>query len=152
MRSNAQLFLQTTIGEDRLIKFSGVALGEACTIVLRGATNSILAEAERSLHDALCVLQQTVKDPRTICGGGAMEMLMAEAVAKAAAATPGKIAIAMETFATALRRLPAIIADNAGYDSAELVSQLRAAHATGHQDMGLGKNLHPLTSFTYSFK
>lgn len=107
--------------------------------MLRGATNSILSEAERSLHDALCVLQQTVKDPRTISGGGAMEMLMAEAVAKAAASTPGKMAIAMEAFATALRRLPAIIADNGGYDSAELVSQLRAAHATGNSDMGLGR-------------
>ncbi|KAL5967536.1 T-complex protein 1 subunit beta, partial [Taenia solium] len=134
---HCDLIEETTIGEDRLIKFSGVSLGEACTIVLRGATNSILSEAERSLHDALCVLQQTVKDPRTISGGGAMEMLMAEAVAKAAASTPGKMAIAMEAFATALRRLPAIIADNGGYDSAELVSQLRAAHATGNSDMGL---------------
>ncbi|CDS39497.1 chaperonin containing TCP1 subunit 2 beta [Echinococcus multilocularis] len=134
---HCDLIEETTIGEDRLIKFSGVALGEACTIVLRGATNSILSEAERSLHDALCVLQQTVKDPRTVSGGGAMEMLMAEAVAKAAASTPGKMAIAMEAFATALRRLPAIIADNGGYDSAELVSQLRAAHATGSSDMGL---------------
>ena len=68
-----------------------------------------------------------------------MEMLMADAVAKVAAATPGKIAIAMEAFATALRRLPGIIADNGGYDSAELVSQLRAAHATGKSDMGLGE-------------
>lgn len=45
-------------------------LGEACTIVLRGATQQILDEAERSLHDALCVLAQTVKDPRTVYGGG----------------------------------------------------------------------------------
>lgn len=45
-------------------------LGEACTIVLRGATQQILDEAERSLHDALCVLAQTVKDTRTVYGGG----------------------------------------------------------------------------------
>lgn len=122
-----------------MLKFSGVALGEACTIVLRGATNSILAEAERSLHDALCVLQQTVKDPRTVCGGGAMEMHMADAVAKAAARTPGKMSIAMEAFATALRRLPGIIADNGGFDSAELIAQLRAAHVDGNSAMGLGK-------------
>ena len=44
--------------------------GEACTIVLRGATQQILDEAERSLHDALCVLAQTVKEPRTVFGGG----------------------------------------------------------------------------------
>ena len=56
------------IGEDKLIKFSGVALGEACTIVLRGATQQILDEAERSLHDALCVLSQTVKETRVVYG------------------------------------------------------------------------------------
>ena len=49
---------------------TGVAMGEACTIVLRGATQQILDEAERSLHDALCVLQQTVKETRTVYGGG----------------------------------------------------------------------------------
>ena len=47
-----------------------MALGEACTIVVRGATQQILDEAERSLHDALCVLQQTVKETRVVYGGG----------------------------------------------------------------------------------
>ena len=49
---------------------SGVKLGEACTIVLRGATQQILDEADRSLHDALCVLSQTVKETNTVFGGG----------------------------------------------------------------------------------
>ena len=49
---------------------AGVDLGEACTVVLRGATRQILDEAERSLHDALCVLSQTVKETRTVFGGG----------------------------------------------------------------------------------
>jgi hypothetical protein len=48
----------------------GVAQGQACTIVLRGATQQILDEAERSIHDALCVLSQTVKEPRICYGGG----------------------------------------------------------------------------------
>ena len=58
------------IGEDKLLRFSGVPLGEACTIVLRGATQQILDEAERSIHDALCVLTSTVKETRTVYGGG----------------------------------------------------------------------------------
>ena len=45
-------------------------MGEAYTIVLRGATQLILEEADRSLHDALCVLSQTVKETRTVYGGG----------------------------------------------------------------------------------
>lgn len=47
-----------------------MALGEACTIVIRGATKQILDEAERSLHDALCVLSRTVKETKVVYGGG----------------------------------------------------------------------------------
>lgn len=66
-------------------------------------------------------------------------MLMAEAVSRVAARTPGKEAAAAEAFAIALRRLPAAVADNAGYDSAELIARLRANHAQGENTMGLGK-------------
>ena len=68
---------QVSIGDETLLKFSGVPLGEACSVVLRGATEQIIGEAERSLHDALCVLTSTVKEPRTLYGGGCSELLMA---------------------------------------------------------------------------
>ncbi|CAF3739613.1 unnamed protein product [Rotaria magnacalcarata] len=125
-----KLIEEIMIGEDKVIKFSGVGQGEACTIVLRGATQQILDEAERSIHDVLCVLSQTVKEPRICYGGGAAEMLMANAVSQLAEKTPGKESIAIESFSRALRQLPTIIADNAGYDSSELISNLRAAHAS----------------------
>lgn len=128
---------QVMIGEDVLLRFSGVALGEACTIVIRGATQQIIDEADRSLHDALCVLAATVKETRIVYGGGCSEMLMAVAVLNAAAKTPGKEAVAMEAFGRALQQLPTTIADNAGYDSAQLVSELRAAHVNKRNTMGL---------------
>ncbi|XP_015607672.1 T-complex protein 1 subunit beta [Cephus cinctus] len=128
---------QIMIGEDTLLRFSGVPLGEACTVIIRGATQQILDEAERSLHDALCVLAATVRESRIVYGGGCSEMAMAGAVMKAAAATPGKEAVAMEAFARALQQLPTVIADNAGYDSAQLVSELRAAHNSGSTTAGL---------------
>merc|ERR1712142_1316152 len=128
---------EVMIGEDNLLKFSGVEMGEACTIILRGATQQILDEAERSLHDALCVLTQTVKETKTVYGGGCSEMLMANAVSHLAMKMSGKEALAVESFAKALRQLPTIIADNAGYDSAQLVSELRAAHTDGKLTFGL---------------
>ena len=70
------LIEEVMIGEDKLIKFSGVKAGEACTIVLRGATSQMIDEAERSLHDALSVLSQTVKETRVTLGGGCAEMIM----------------------------------------------------------------------------
>lgn len=133
--------------------------------MLRGATQQILDEAERSLHDALCVLAQTVKEPRTVYGGGCSEMLMAKVVTDLANRTPGKEAVAMESFAKALMmvgdlelfsiemrifwlfhggfsslQLPTIIADNAGYDSADLVAQLRAAHQENRTTCGLSES------------
>lgn len=131
------LIEEVIIGEDKLLKFSGVALGEACTIVLRGATQQILDEAERSMHDALCVMAQTIKETKTVFGGGASEMLMANAVSKLAARTPGKEAVAIEAYAKALRTLPMTIADNGGYDSAELVAKLRAYHTDDKIRYGL---------------
>lgn len=136
-----KLIEEVMIGEDKLIHFSGVDMGEACSVVLRGATQQILDEAERSLHDALCVLQQTVKETRIVYGGGCSEVRMANAVNKLALETAGKEAMAIESFAKALRQLPTIIADNAGYDSAELVSQIRAAHSSGNHTCGLNMSI-----------
>ncbi|KAF6140953.1 hypothetical protein GIB67_030164, partial [Kingdonia uniflora] len=125
---HCKLIEEIMIGEDKLIHFSGVELGEACTIVLRGASFHVLDEAERSLHDALCVLSQTVADSRVLFGGGWPEMVMAKEVDELARKTPGKKSHAIEAFSRALQAIPTTIADNAGLDSAELISQLRAEH------------------------
>merc|ERR1712166_1309716 len=115
-----ELVEEIMIGEDRVLKFSGVAKGAACTIILRGANGSTLDEAERSLH-----------------GGGCCEVAMAQAVEQKAAGTSGKASLAMRGFATALRAIPLAVADNGGYDSAELISSLEALHANGSGTMGL---------------
>merc|ERR1719487_493159 len=90
------------IGEDKVIKFSGCQQGEACTIVLRGASTHILDEAERSLHDALAVLYQTVQETRVVHGGGACETACGTAVLEAMKQVEGKESIAMEQFGKAL--------------------------------------------------
>jgi len=128
---------EVMIGEDKVIKFSGCSKNEACTIVLRGSGNHILDEAERSLHDAICVLISAVKNHRVIYGGGNAEIRMSLAVGDLANTTEGKESLAIEAFARALRQLPTIIADNAGYDSAEIVQNLRSAIANGDLESGL---------------
>lgn len=128
---------EVMIGEDTVIRLGGCKCGDACTIVLRGANSQVLDEAERALHDALCILVSTIKEPRTVYGGGCTEILMAQAIDARVGETPGKKALAMEAFAKALRQLPSIVADNGGYDAAELVTQLRAAHAKGLNSFGL---------------
>lgn len=118
-------------------RFFFLILGEACTIVLRGASSHILDEAERSLHDALCVIVETVKSKYTIYGGGFSEMKMAHEVEKYAENVKGKVSEAILCFASALRQLPTIICDNGGYDSAELISTLKHEVHQGKQSPGL---------------
>ena len=78
-----------------------------------------------------------MKEPRTVLGGGCSEMLMSKAVDEVAAKTAGKKAIAAKSFAKALRRMPTILADNAGFDSCKPVARLRAAHYEGKSMSGL---------------
>ena len=75
-------------------------------------------------------------------------MCMSTAVDEVAKTTAGKEAVAMQAFASALRQLPTIIAENAGFDAAELVAQLRAAHHQGKSCMGLNMDLGTVADVT----
>ena len=127
-------------------------------------------EAERAIHDVLCVLYSTVRETRTVFGGGCSESLMAQAVQKLVEQTAGKEQHAIQSFANALRQLPTIMADNAGLgriipskysklslflDSAELIAQLRSKHADGKNTFGLdlynGKNFGKFLKFSEIF-
>ena len=105
--------------------------------MLRGSGSHILDEAERSLHDAICVLVASVKNHKVIYGGGNAEMQMSLAVDELSKKMAGKQAIAVEAFARALRQLPTIICENGGFDSAELVSNLRSEIANGNKSAGI---------------
>ena len=128
------------IGEDKVIKFSGCKNPKACTIVLRGASAHLLEEAERSLHDALCVICETVKSHNLVYGGGFSEMIMAKEVDELAKKEKGKESICIESFAKALRQIPTIICDNAGYDSSEIISNLKKEINDGSTTAGIDIN------------
>ena len=131
------LIEEIMIGEDKVLKFTGCAAGEACSIVLRGSGSHILDEAERSLHDVICVLIAAVKNHRIIYGGGNSEIRMSLAVEELAKGIKGKQALAIHAYAQALKQLPTIIADNAGYDSAEIVQNLRSEIYNGNIKAGI---------------
>ena len=125
------------IGEDKVIKFSGCKDSKACSIVLRGARAHLLDEAERSIHDALCVIAETVKSHKVVYGGGFCETKIALELEKLAKEEKGKESYAIESFSKALLQIPTIIADNAGLDSSELVSQLKNKIHEGSEEAGL---------------
>lgn len=90
MLGTCNLIEEIMIGEDKVIKFSGCKAGEACSIVLRGSGSHILDEADRSLHDALCVLVSAVKNHKVVYGGGNSEIKMSLAVDELAKSVKGK--------------------------------------------------------------
>merc|ERR1712173_87837 len=87
-----------------------------------GSNNLVLEEAERSLHDALCVVRSLVKERSLIVGGGAGEMQLCVELAK---------------FAEALEVIPYTLAENAGLNPIKIVTKLRKAHANGNKDHGI---------------
>jgi T-complex protein 1 subunit beta len=130
------------IGEDKLIHFNGCKRNESCSLVLRGSSSHILDEAERSMHDAICVLVKTVQNKQVLLGGGNSEMQMAQAVEELLLTGPvrGKQAIAVKAFATALKKIPAIIADNGGFDSSEIVQNLEFEIKSDNVNSGININ------------
>jgi len=132
-----QSISEIMIGEDKVIQFSGCKQNEACSIVLRGASKHLLDEAERSIHDAIAIVSQTIQETRVVFGGGAPEMWMAHHVDNLARQVEGKRSLAVEAFAAALRQIPHILLDNGGFDSAETVSKLRAFHTKGLKQYGI---------------
>ena len=136
----AETVEEVLIGEDKVIKFSGCKLNQASSIVLRGSSSHLLDEAERSLHDALCVLVKTIENKKVIYGGGNAEVTMANAVEELATRVSGKKSLAIEAYAKALKRLPMIIAENGGYDATELVTNLAYQIRNGNVTAGLNMN------------
>lgn len=128
---------QYSFEDTSILRFKGVSKKGASTIIIRGATEQIRDEAERSLKDVFSVLLITLGEPGIVYGGGSSEALMANAIMEEAIVTPTKESMVMESFAKALLQLPFALADNAGYDAAQLLSELKAAHKLKKSTYGL---------------
>ncbi len=75
---------------------------KAVTILIRGGTPRINAEAERSLHDALMVIRDIIQEPKIVAGGSAPELEMSRALKNYAETLPGREQLAVKAFAEAL--------------------------------------------------
>merc|ERR1712004_705783 len=111
---------------DRMLVIEQCPNTKAVTIFIRGSSKMVCDEAERSLHDALCVIRNLVRDNRVTYGGGASEIAMSLAINEVADATKGLEQYAMRSFANALETVPMALAENSGMSSVETVAALRS--------------------------
>ncbi|CAN6617578.1 T-complex protein 1 subunit delta [Trichomonascus vanleenenianus] len=122
----------------RTVRFTGAkAQGHTCTILCRGANHLVLDESERSIHDALCVIRCLVKQKALIAGGSAPEVEVSRTLMKESRAKSGTEAFCWKEFAEALEVIPTTLAENAGLNSIEVVTDLRNRHEEGQRNAGI---------------
>ncbi|MBD3353519.1 MAG: thermosome subunit, partial [Candidatus Lokiarchaeota archaeon] len=105
---------------------------KAVSILIRGGTELIVDEAERSIHDALCVVKDIIEEPLVIGGGGAPEVEVARKLREYAESLGGREQLAAKVFADSLDIIPKTLAENAGADQIDLLMKVRAAHGNGN--------------------
>ncbi len=133
----AKLVEERKIGDDKWVFIEGCENPKAVTILIRGSTEKIVDEAERSLHDALCVVRDVVQAPKVVAGGGAPEMEMAARIKKWAEGLSGRVQLAALDFAEAMEIIPTTLAENAGLDPIDILVELRSRHDKGEKWAGV---------------
>ena len=125
----AKLVEEVKIGDDKLVYVRDCKDPRAVTVVIRGGSEHVVDEAERSFHDALCVVRNAVEDQKIVAGGGAPEAETAKQLREFAVKVGGREQLAIEAYAEALEAIPITIAENAGLDPIDIMVELRSKHA-----------------------
>ncbi|KAL6714476.1 T-complex protein 1 subunit epsilon [Lecanora helva] len=112
---------------EKMLVIEECANTRAVTVFVRGSNKMIIDEAKRSLHDALCVVRNLVKDNRVVYGGGAAEIACSLAVEEAAVKSPGLEQYAMRAFADALDSVPMALAENSGLSPIETLASVKSS-------------------------
>ena len=136
----AKLVEERKIADDKMTFVEGSKNPKAVTILVRGGSERLVDEAERAIHDALCVVRDVVLDPRVVGGGGAPEAEVARRLREHAQKLSGKEQLAVIAFGEALETLPTALAENAGLDPIDILVQLRVAHEKGQLWAGVDVN------------
>ncbi len=124
-------------GEEGMTYVMGCKNPRALTILIRGGTEHIVDEVERAVRDALGDVAAVVKDSKVVAGGGAVEIELAKRLSEFASGLKGRERLAVDEFASALEFVPTTLAENAGMDPIDVLTELRAMHDAGNKDYGL---------------
>ena len=124
----AGLIEERKIGDDKMTFVEGCKDPKAVSILVRGGTEHVIDEVERSVHDAISVVSAVIEDGKIIVGGGAPEIELAKRLREYAETVGGREALAVNGFADAIETVPRTLAENAGLDTIDVLVDLRAKH------------------------
>lgn len=125
------------IGDDTMVYVRECKHPKAVTLLVRGGTEHVIAEVERALEDAIGVVTAALQSNRIVAGAGAPEMELAKELRSYASSLSGREQLAVQAFADAMEVIPRTLAENAGIDPIDILTELKAAHENGEQWAGV---------------
>jgi len=134
---NADVVEEVKNNEEAFTYVRGCKNPKALTILIRGGTEHIISEIERALKDGMGVVSSVLKDKKIVPGAGAIETELAKRLRDFATSLGGREQLAVEEFANALEFIPVTLAENAGLDPIDILTELRARHQKGETNAGI---------------
>ena len=134
---SANLVEERKIEEDRWVFVEGCKNPKSVTLLLRGGSQRVVDEVDRSVHDALMVVKDVMENPSIVAGGGAPETFAATRLRNWAKSLEGREQLAVEKFADALESIPLTLSENAGMDPIDTLTNLRAKQLKGEKWTGV---------------
>jgi len=125
------------VEEDNWVFIEGCKNPKAISILVRGGSQRVIDEADRSMHDALMVVKDVIEKPAIVYGGGAPEAFIALKLREWSKTLSGREQLAVEKFADALESIPLALARNAGMNPIDTITQLRSKQSTGERFTGV---------------
>ncbi len=133
----AETVEERKIEEDRWVFVEGCRHPKSVTILLRGGSQRVVDEVDRSVHDAVMVVKDVMEEPSIVAGGGAPETYAATKLRSWAKSLEGREQLAVEKFADSLEAIPLALAENAGMDPIDTLTSLRAKQLKGEKWTGI---------------
>jgi thermosome len=134
---DAQLVEERKIEEDKWVFIEGCKHPKSVTLLLRGGSQRVVDEVERSVHDALMVVKDVIENPLIVAGGGAPETYAATKIRSWAKSLEGREQLAAEKFADSLESIPLTLSENAGMDPIDTLTALRSRQMKGEKWTGI---------------
>jgi thermosome len=133
----AELVEERKVADEKMVFVEGCPNPRAVSILVRGGAEHIVDEAERAIHDALSVVRNVIREPKIVAGGGAVEIELALRLNEFARKLPSKEQLAVMKYAEALEVIPAILAQTAGLEPVDVITELRKRHSEGEKWAGV---------------
>jgi archaeal chaperonin len=145
---SANIVEERKVETDKWVFVEGCKHPKSVTILIRGGSQRVVDEAERSIHDALMVTKDVLEKPFIVAGGGSPEAFVAGKLREWTSTLSGREQLAAEKFADALEVIPITLAENAGMDPIDTTTDLRAKQSKGSKWIGIDVKTAKITDIS----